>query len=751
VLVKAGGDDQTGLPGAALPQPLEVRVTDQSSVVMANVLVTFSASAGTVNPTAVSTDTQGRARTLLTLPQQASTVTVTATVQGVTPVSFTARAVAAPMNITTAYLPAARANVAYERALAATGGAPSGTVAFSVSTGSLPAGLTLGSDGRLTGTPTTTGAYPVTIRVSDGQQSEATRSFTLNVCEAPTPMAIAEVRTMLPSTRGSCGFFLPSGAPNARYRVTVARTESGANGSDLAAVTFVTSGNGVTATTVAAAQAESFPALRPLDVPEFERGARRIRASRPEHERQLAASQALLLDLGSDRVLRPRSLEGSPQAAAVLPDKIRIDPGTPGVCSTVTPAVTAIKLAENDWLAIYQDSTQNTVATAQISPQEGAKLIELATTYGKPIIDRYFGGIADIDGNGKIIVFVTPAIGQALGKVWTGNFYRKADCAASNEGEYVQLHWEAAKGILASNLHIGMHILIHELKHVSSLYNRILRAGGGVVNASRNVDYNPLWMEEGGAELAAEIAGRYAWAQLGGPAMNVRVSETNFRPASGNQADVKTENFAVLYMLFAAQEHLSFQPNSIVARTPGAPESYVYSSGWMFQRWLGDAFGNAASAPMGDSAFWRRLNDQSSIAGVAGIETATGRSWAQLMEDFAVAATAHGWGGVSVPRQFTTYDYITAIEMWCFAVDPVDFTQSGCTGQAGPPGAFPWPVTTDAQGVAESKSFADGVIEGTAGPSGIRVHELLSNGTGRGTEVNVEVNAPVRIVVIRLR
>ncbi len=89
--------------------------------------------------------------------------------------------------------------------------------------------------------------------------------------------------------------------------------------------------------------------------------------------------------------------------------------------------------------------------------------------------------------------------------------------------------------------------------------------------------------------------------------------------------------------------------------------------------------------------------------------------------------------------------------MWCFAVDPVDFAQSGCTGQSGPPGAFPWPVTTDAQGLSESRSLADALVEGPAGASGIRVHELLSNGSGRGTEINVETNASVRIVVIRLR
>jgi hypothetical protein len=759
VLVKSSGDDQQGLPGAALPQPLEVRVTDQSGVVMANVLVTFSASAGTVNPTSASTDTQGRARTLLTLPNQAATVTVTASAQGLSPVSFTARAVPLAMNITTTYLPAARANVEYERSFAASGGAPTGTLAFSVSAGSLPAGLTLAADGKLTGTPTATGAFPITVRVSDGQSGEATRQFTLNVCDAVQPMAIGEVRTMLVSQRGSCGFFLPSGVNNTRYRVVVTRTDNGTSGTDVSSVSFVSNGNGVSGA-VAALQADPARTLRALDVPGFQRNARRIQAARPAHERQLEANEALALALGAGGVLPSRSTEAS--AAVVLADKIRLDPGTPGVCSQASSAVTAIKLAENDWLAIYQDSAQNAILSTQVTPQDGAKLIELATTYGKPIIDRYFGGIGDIDANGKVIVFVTPAIGQALGKVWTGNFYRKADCPASNEGEIVQLHWEAAKGIAAGNQHLGQYILTHELRHVTSLYQRILRAGGGVVDPRRTVDYNPLWMEEGGAEVAAELAARYAWSQLGGPPMNVRVTDQHLtggetpttvacQVSATETVRICTENFAVLFMLFGAQEHLSFQPNSVVARTPGASDSYVYSSGWTFQRWLSDAFGNAAAAPMADSAFWRRLNDQSSPAGVLGVETATGRSWAQLMEDFALAVTAHGWGGITVPRQFTTYDFITAIEMWCFAVDPVDFVQSQCGGQPGPPGAFPWPVTTDAQGVSESRSLADGVVEGTVGASGIRVHELLSNGSGRGTEVNVETSAPVRIVVIRLR
>jgi hypothetical protein len=750
VMLKSAGDDQIGVPGAALTLPLEVRITDAVGVAIANYAVTFSASAGTLNPTSTTTDQQGRARTVLTLPAQTGPVTVTASAQGLTPVTFTARSTPPPVNITTAFLPAARLSVPYVRALGASGGGSNATFTFSVVSGGLPPGLTLQPDGSIVGTATTAGAFPVTIRVSDGQISEATQTYTLTVCEASQALAVGETRTIEVSTRGSCGLFLPAGADGARYRITVVRTENQENGANVTGVSFLVSGNGVTSPAATETQPSSFVlADRPIDVPGLERYARMLEANGREHARLLEEGEALARELGPAALLRertPRLL--APQAAVELPDKIQIDPGTPTTCGTVTPKVTGILLAQNDWLAVYQDSAQNSILSTQVSPGEGARLIELATTYGKPIIDRYFSGLKDIDDNGKVIVFITPSMGEAIGKVWTGNFYRKADCAASNEGEYVFIHWEAAKDLLTDNFHVGQHVLVHELKHVSSLYQRLLRAGSGMVDPRQFVDYNPLWMEEGGAELAAELAGRYAWSQLGGPAMHEMALEDDFRLPE-NQADVKTENFSVLLMLFGAQEHLSVQPNSVVSRPTGASSSYVYSSGWLFQRWLGDAYGNAGAGPFGDADFFRRLNDIDTPSGALGVETVTGRTWAQLMEEFAIAATANGQD-VQVPRGFTAYDFVSAIEMWCFAVDPIDLGRSGCTGEAGPPGAFPWPVTTDAQGVSQSRSFADAIIEGGAGPSGIRVHELVSNGTGQGAEINIEITGPSRIRVLRL-
>ena len=58
---------------------------------------------------------------------------------------------------------------------------------YTLSSGSLPAGLTLdGANGNITGTPTTAGAYPITVTITDQKGKSSTLSFTINV-PAPAP------------------------------------------------------------------------------------------------------------------------------------------------------------------------------------------------------------------------------------------------------------------------------------------------------------------------------------------------------------------------------------------------------------------------------------------------------------------------------------------------------------------------------------------------------------------------------------
>ena len=88
---------------------------------------------------------------------------------------------ALPLVITTASLPDATVNAVYSLQVEASGGLT--PYSWSVTGGALPAGLSLSSDGVLSGTPTATGAYSVTVQVMDAEATSltATKSFTLNV------------------------------------------------------------------------------------------------------------------------------------------------------------------------------------------------------------------------------------------------------------------------------------------------------------------------------------------------------------------------------------------------------------------------------------------------------------------------------------------------------------------------------------------------------------------------------------------
>ncbi|MGB7723654.1 MAG: putative Ig domain-containing protein [Bryobacteraceae bacterium] len=109
------------------------------------------------------------------------TLKVTDSAQATATQTFTIT-VAAALTITTATLPNATVGTPYSQTLTASG---SGTFAWSVSTGALPAGITLSSAGSLSGTPTAPGTFTFTVSVTGGGQS-ATQSFTITVTAALT-------------------------------------------------------------------------------------------------------------------------------------------------------------------------------------------------------------------------------------------------------------------------------------------------------------------------------------------------------------------------------------------------------------------------------------------------------------------------------------------------------------------------------------------------------------------------------------
>ncbi|MEW6207397.1 MAG: putative Ig domain-containing protein, partial [Acidobacteriota bacterium] len=87
-----------------------------------------------------------------------------------------------PLSITTSSLANAMRGAAYNQPLSATGGTQPYT--WAITGGNLPAGLSL-ANGAISGTPTVTGTFPLTVRATDSQSRTATRDFNLTVLAAP--------------------------------------------------------------------------------------------------------------------------------------------------------------------------------------------------------------------------------------------------------------------------------------------------------------------------------------------------------------------------------------------------------------------------------------------------------------------------------------------------------------------------------------------------------------------------------------
>lgn len=89
-------------------------------------------------------------------------------------------------------LDAATVGEPYAALLGASGG--TGPYAFSIASGALPDGLSLGAGGAITGTPTTAGTSPVGIQAHDANGTLATISYSLVVdaaAPAPEPEPVA--------------------------------------------------------------------------------------------------------------------------------------------------------------------------------------------------------------------------------------------------------------------------------------------------------------------------------------------------------------------------------------------------------------------------------------------------------------------------------------------------------------------------------------------------------------------------------
>ena len=651
---------------------------------------------------------------------------------------------AAELFIVTESLDIGRVAIPYSQQLVARGGTTEGLV-WSLAGGTrLPEGLIFTSNGTITGTPGSVGVAELGFSVTNAEGRRASATLTLRVCEGALGLDEGDYQVFTADERGECGFFVQAPRTGAYYRVTMVGTETPARPRVYDVELGVEGSFGTPSTAVAASEGREAPRARQeattVGGPWLDELLQRERDHASAHARIRRAEAELVERLRAEgplATLPDRSQQvaraargGAAAGAAPAEYDFRLN-GDAASCAVDT-TVTARLVAENEYLAFYEYQTS-------VSPSHVRLILDYYADHGEEVIRRYFGGISDVNGDGLVNVLIHPGLeGNTRAYVWSADLTLAASsCAASNEMELIHIDAGTINDI-GSNDYWVLGTIVHEMKHVSSLYKRFQRSTSGT-------PFHPLWIEEGTADIAKEVSSRLAWEREGGPGFSDRVTGRALSSIirSGRGAARQAAFGAFVTM---ARTVWAFAPDSsaVTFDYGGGQVGDIYGSGWHFHRFLRDwVVGTGAGA---DERFVRELNDSLTAPGVEGIVAVTGRPMDELLIEHAIAMTFAGSEsvvGADVPH-FTTYDFPTATEVF---------------NQPDPPGFYPWPVTTTGEDTGDTlapvslplATMEPRTFAGRLGASGIRVHDFRARAVGNAAAFYFDIPASARIIVARIR
>ena len=740
-LEKTQGDGEVGYFGEALAVSPAVRVLDANGHPARGIAVAFQVTSGggSVFPESANTGPDGEARTEWTMGED-SVQTLSATVSELT-AEFAVTAVEPPLEILTDSLAWGRATLDYLTELSAKGGSRMGYVWSLAENAVLPTGLEITTDGRIRGTPEKAGVTEVEVQVTDSNGRDTTTTFGLRVCDAPLGLAVGDVTTVDPEALEPCGFLVIADEAEAYYRVTFAGLNAGRQASWQADLWMEPlPGQAAAFRPAVAARGPRRPAEVDQDwaaasaawseLLEIERANERLHR---EIRRQEAELMEEMMARGPLEILPDRPAVQAQRTAATPVTFKLYNRGGGGSRCTIDTTLVADVIAENDDFIVYE----SVEAQAPVSVENANRIIDFYSEHGKEIIERYFGGVSDVNGDGRIALLVDPTLGGVQAYVWSADMtFSAAQCAASNEMELV--HMSAGGFDFDNDRYWALSALVHEVKHVSSLYKRVVshRRRG-----SRTGDevFHPLWIEEGTAEIAKEMSSRLAWERAGGPAAGERAYGDTMRVALRETAP---EFYGVLNMMSRTVLAFSPDPNGITFRPNN--EGHEYGSGWHFHRFLRDlAAGGGAGMDMAtDEILVTTLNDSLTVPGIEGIEAVTGMTMAELLHGHAVAMTVAGSEDVltddATPR-FLSYDFPTATEIF---INP------------DPPGRYPWPKTLtgddDLSAMAAAVLGEEQRFSGRVTSNGIRVLDFEAMEAGARAVFRVTVGPEISVIVARI-
>ena len=607
------------------------------------------------------------------------------------------------------------------------GGAPIAGVSVSFSVvdeqeGSAnPPNAQTGSDGTANTAWTlgpTTGTQELTASAGD----ERVTIMAEGVCEGPLAMAVGEWREFPPTPESGCGFVLKAAEAGDYYRVTFVRPSTEFQFGATIALDISVPESEVSSpfahlgARLLAQDGRAAPARPTQTLPSI---------SDPHIAQRIRERESLMGPL-AEGVLRP--LEDRRYTADPLeppPETLDFTRGTAGTIEDncrLSETRTGQLVAFNDYLAFYAEEG----AEPPLNRDNVEVVADFYDDYGAEVIETYFGGVSDVDGNRRINVFIDPEMpGVISGIVWIGDMLSRDDCAASNESELIRLNhrWFDIVYFTMTGT------MVHEAQHISAGYRWLQRyADDPPLDIFGKLEAAPLWIDEGQAEIANEMASRLAWEARFSVHPEDRVGEHQLLESPMESPELH----GILAVLSGVK--LAF------ANEPYALDWSPYGAGWHFFRFLGDHYGNPDGLRLGDAELFRTLNDAATPADIGGIAKTVGRTWEKVMLDYAIATSLAGTGAPvaqDTPR-FKTYDF-TGLNIEGYFFEH--------------PGRYPWPATMSGDGEEAALWVTLGVprnLKGTLEQNGLRIFDFRAERAGERAEFRIEGPENARVVVVRL-
>ena len=388
-------------------------------------------------------------------------------------------------------------------------------------------------------------------------------------------------------------------------------------------------------------------------------GARAETRGRPGPEVRLRRRSLRALDrmgLGPGRTgarLRRRAARAEAGSTAAVGDTVgfrfAVGDGLGVSCQDTSRRVTGVVRAAGERVMLVEDTL---APDPGFSDEDWSRLRREFDEVVLPTDSVYFGGPADLDGNGRVTLLFTPRVNALTPRnasARVGGFFLPLDlvdsgdaagsglqgpegeiCPASNEGEVLYLATPDPSGAFSqpldrpSALRLARSTATHELEHLLSAEQRLVLGSGSFS------DLGATWLQEGLAHFSEEVVGlRLAELSSG--------ENLGWEEIAGDRDRLDLFN-AFHLNNFARLNFFMLDPASaptLALSDPGGLEGIrMRGFAWGFVRWLADRAG-----PAEEAALIRQLSVGGSghASGVENVLQAAGGSWDALLADYLLA------------------------------------------------------------------------------------------------------------------